>query len=150
VLSQSAPPAGSVKLKPLAVKDGNGCGLLAARGSVEGAYALLRREADKLGANYVQILSVEEPILTHECMGHEYKATGIAYRKPSSAPLASPPTVAAPLAPPSPTAPPSPAALPRVCIPGATQACLGPGACQGAQACRNDATGFEPCDCGTP
>ncbi len=37
----------------------------------------------------------------------------------------------------------------RVCVPGATQACLGPGACAGAQACLTDGTGFGPCDCGS-
>lgn len=36
----------------------------------------------------------------------------------------------------------------RVCVPGVTQACLGPGACSGAQACLDSGTGFGPCDCG--
>ena len=40
-----------------------------------------------------------------------------------------------------------PLATPR-CFPGTTQACLGPGACQGAQTCRDDGAGFSPCDCG--
>jgi hypothetical protein len=35
------------------------------------------------------------------------------------------------------------------CTPGATQSCLGPGACAGAQACRPDGAGFMPCDCGS-
>ena len=35
-----------------------------------------------------------------------------------------------------------------LCTPGATQTCLGPGACAGAQACRADGAGFMPCDCG--
>ena len=35
-----------------------------------------------------------------------------------------------------------------LCTPGATQTCLGPGACAGAQACRTDGAGFMPCDCG--
>lgn len=39
-------------------------------------------------------------------------------------------------------------ALERVCIPGTTQACLGPGACNGAQACLESGSGFGPCDCG--
>lgn len=34
------------------------------------------------------------------------------------------------------------------CTPGATQTCLGPGACTGAQACRADGAGFMACDCG--
>ncbi len=35
-----------------------------------------------------------------------------------------------------------------LCIPGSTQACLGAGACRGAQACARDGRGFSPCDCG--
>ena len=45
----------------------------------------------------------------------------------------------------------SPAASPRGaarCFPGSTQACLGPGACKGAQTCRGDGAGFGACDCG--
>jgi hypothetical protein len=38
---------------------------------------------------------------------------------------------------------------PRVCVPGVTQACLGPGACSGAQACLADGSGFGVCDCGS-
>lgn len=43
----------------------------------------------------------------------------------------------------SPSAPPT-----RWCVPGVTQACLGPGACSGAQACLPDGSGFGSCDCG--
>jgi hypothetical protein len=42
-----------------------------------------------------------------------------------------------------------PEAPARACVPGATQACVGPGACSGGQACLNDGSGFGPCDCGT-
>lgn len=38
----------------------------------------------------------------------------------------------------------------RVCVPGVTQACLGPGACSGAQACLRDGSGYGVCDCGSP
>jgi hypothetical protein len=34
------------------------------------------------------------------------------------------------------------------CVPNATQLCYGPGACQGAQACLADGTGYGACDCG--
>jgi len=36
----------------------------------------------------------------------------------------------------------------RLCIPGETQECLGPGACRGAQSCLPDGNGYGPCDCG--
>ena len=35
-----------------------------------------------------------------------------------------------------------------VCRPGETQRCIGTGACEGGQACREDGSGFTPCDCG--
>ncbi len=38
----------------------------------------------------------------------------------------------------------------RLCTPGETQACLGAGACNGAQACSADGQGFGACDCGGP
>lgn len=53
---------------------------------------------------------------------------------------------AAPLSPQAPTATPGE----RACVPGVTQACLGPGACKGAQACLETGQGFGPCDCGSP
>lgn len=37
---------------------------------------------------------------------------------------------------------------PRGCFPGSTQACLGPGACAGAQVCAADGARFGACDCG--
>ncbi len=36
----------------------------------------------------------------------------------------------------------------RACVPGATQACVGPGDCKGGQACKDDGSGWERCDCG--
>jgi hypothetical protein len=61
--------------------------------------------------------------------------------------LAAPPAVApAPAA--APPAPPAPAAA-RACVPGSTQACIGPAGCSGGQACAADGTRFEPCNCGS-
>jgi hypothetical protein len=37
----------------------------------------------------------------------------------------------------------------QLCVPGATQECLGPGACRGAQACLMDGRGYGVCDCGS-
>lgn len=45
----------------------------------------------------------------------------------------------------SPAEAPLPAA---VCTPGATQKCVGPGACDGGQVCLPDGRGFGACDCG--
>lgn len=49
---------------------------------------------------------------------------------------------------PPPAAAPPPVAV-RACVPGTTQACIGPGKCDGGQSCLPDGTAFGPCDCGT-
>lgn len=41
-----------------------------------------------------------------------------------------------------------PAAAQKACTPGQSQACVGPGACQGGQVCNADGRGYGPCDCG--
>lgn len=48
---------------------------------------------------------------------------------------------------PAPVEPASPTVA-RACVPGSTQACVGPGGCSGGQACSADGSHFEPCDCG--
>ena len=64
-------------------------------------------------------------------------ATAPATAQPPSAPAPGGPADAAPA-----TAP------PRACFPGATQACVGSGACKGGQQCLPDGAAFGPCDCG--
>jgi hypothetical protein len=61
-----------------------------------------------------------------------------------------PPSGAAAAAPPQPssTSAAAPPDRPRGCFPGSTQACLGPGACAGAQVCGADGARFGACDCG--
>jgi hypothetical protein len=48
----------------------------------------------------------------------------------------------------APGEPASTAPAPRTCVPGATQACVGPAACKGGQQCLPDGAAFGPCDCG--
>ena len=58
------------------------------------------------------------------------------------------------IAPVAPTPFKTPAALePRAtpalaCVPGSTQACVGPAGCSGGQACAGDGARYEPCNCG--
>ena len=49
----------------------------------------------------------------------------------------------------TPAALPTPAPKAPACVPGSTQACIGPAGCNGGQACAADATHFEACDCGS-
>jgi hypothetical protein len=60
-----------------------------------------------------------------------------------------PPAASAPAAGGAAGASPKPDA-PKSCFPGATQACVGAGACKGGQQCLADGTAFGPCDCGPP
>ena len=46
--------------------------------------------------------------------------------------------------------PPQPPSGPGACIPGTTQACVGPAGCAGGQACLSGGSAFGPCDCGPP
>lgn len=80
-LSDSAPPAGYVELQRLSVQSGKGCGVL---GSREDAETKLRGEAAKLGASYVRVTGVQAPRPNYQCVKHEYKLSGVAYRKPNS------------------------------------------------------------------
>lgn len=85
-------------------------------------------------------------------------APAAAARSTAPSPPASSPTPhAAPPSPPSHTVVPSTdGGLPSstrtpsggVCVPGTTQACVGPAACSGGQSCLPDGSGFGSCDCG--
>ncbi|HEV8548559.1 MAG TPA: hypothetical protein VGQ57_06015 [Polyangiaceae bacterium] len=94
--------------------------------------------------NESQVESRTSSAVVH-CLGpHQKRMTdGVA----SAGAPASLPAIA-PLAPNA--APPSVAAAARACVPGATQSCVGAGACAGGQACLADGSGFGPCDCGAP
>jgi hypothetical protein len=76
-----APPApGAQALGTLRAIDGKGCGLFGTRGTYEGALAKLREQAQKVGADYVQLTSVTEPLPNHQCVEKEYTLTGVAFR----------------------------------------------------------------------
>ncbi len=74
-------------------------------------------------------------------------ASDAASREAENAALAPSP---APASAPAAAPPPAPAAAPSAtqCVPGATQKCVGPGACDGGQSCNADGSGFGVCDCG--
>jgi hypothetical protein len=88
-------------------------------------------------------------------VGPRYQRTGwLGHMVVSCGTRASPgSSLARPAAPPTlPERPDSPAIQRNpdlLCVPGATQECLGPGACRGAQACLMDGRGYGACDCGS-
>jgi hypothetical protein len=73
------------------------------------------------------------------CAGQHVKLQGPVDRPAAPPPAA--PAKAAPL--------PAPIRPTPACVPGATQTCVGPGACAGGQACLADGSGFAACDCGS-
>jgi hypothetical protein len=99
-LSDDAPPSNFERLGELSVKSGEGCGVLGKSGSREDAEARLQVEARRLGASYVQVTSSESPRPNHQCLEHEYKLSGIAYRAPAPIPPATATSTAPPTSPP--------------------------------------------------
>jgi hypothetical protein len=81
VLSEGAAPAGYVEVRALSVQSGKGCGFTGEAGSRQDAEAKLRGEAGKIGATFVRVTDVQAPRPNHQCLEHEYKLSGIAYRK---------------------------------------------------------------------
>jgi hypothetical protein len=92
----------------------------------------------------VHCLGLHQEPMGEAVAGASLIAAASASAKPKAAPSAS--GAAPPLAPAAPTAPAVPAT--RTCVPGATQACVGPAACSGGQACLPDGSAFGACDCG--
>jgi hypothetical protein len=116
-----------------------------------------RAKADSVCAGEFSVLhttgnSVEPPRVSS---APGPRSTGSRYQRPDwlgelVVACGQPPEPAPLEAAPAPAATPSTLAPGQLCIPGITQACLGPGACRGAQACLPDGRGFGACDCGTP
>lgn len=79
-VGKSDPPAGATELGVIEVEHGDGCGMYGTKGTLEGAIALLKEEAVRRGANYVELLTLTEPHAEHGCYVQAYKARGMAYR----------------------------------------------------------------------
>jgi hypothetical protein len=76
----SAAPAGATPLGELEASDGHGCGVFGENGTRAGIEAALRKAAAKRGANYVQVLTEEEPHMTRACFDHVFRAKARAFR----------------------------------------------------------------------
>lgn len=61
--------------------NGSGCGIFGRRGTYEGALTVLHNKASHLGANYVQIIAIQEPHIVTDCMDNEFKIIGKAFKK---------------------------------------------------------------------
>jgi len=86
-IDHAAPPPSARALGAVEAVDGHGCGLLGTLGTYDGAAALLSQRARALGADFVQVTSVKEPVATHECVEKTYALKGVAYRVQHETPL---------------------------------------------------------------
>jgi hypothetical protein len=83
----TSPPQGPYEqLGTITATHGGGCGLYGARGSLEGAYTILRNKAAQLGADYVQILRLSEPHVVPGCSVQAFVLDGLAYKRATAAP----------------------------------------------------------------
>lgn len=97
-VAKADPPENYEELGPVSGSNGSGCGGYGAQGSYEGAVTDLKNQAFKIGADFVQIMTVTEPHVRPFCFDNVYRISGNAYRKVGDAPkstTASPPTSAA-------------------------------------------------------
>jgi hypothetical protein len=149
-LGCSGKPAG-------AVRQGDGSYHLACRGPLTDCLNRAERICREKGYSVASARDVRE------LLGHESGESQVEIRKSeaviycgASLPPAERPMIElrreTPITP-EPTPPPAPPTAPtpppaRACVPGATQACVGPGGCSGGQACAEDGTRYEPCNCG--
>ena len=91
VVSKQEPPPEAQRIADVQAVDGSGCGIFGTAGSYEGALSKLRARARALGADFVQLTSVKEPIHDRQCAHKAFKVAGVAYR-------VRPPATAAPRA----------------------------------------------------
>lgn len=88
-VAKSDAPLDFVEVGPIDVSDGEGCGVFGTRGTYEAAYALLKQKAAARGADYVQIMDIQEPYLSGNCAVNTYLITATLYRSPELAAKAS-------------------------------------------------------------
>lgn len=72
-------PRGLYEIGPIEVQHGRGCGMYGRRGTYEGAYALLRNEAARMGATYVKITEQIGPHGVEGCFVNGFVIRGILY-----------------------------------------------------------------------
>lgn len=85
-VAKNDPPAGSVYVTEISAQDGSGCGLWGQKGTYANAVTVLRNEALKVGADYVQIMGRDTPNLEYGCYDNSYRIDATAYRTPNAPP----------------------------------------------------------------
>jgi len=85
---KSDPPRGAQEIGPIEVTHGSGCGGFGEKGTYEGALALLRNRGARMGADYVQIMTMTQPHSEVGCFDNSFVIRGIAYKLGSPPPAA--------------------------------------------------------------
>ena len=79
------PGPGMHEVGPVEASNGSGCGGFGTEGSYEGALAELKNRAAALGADYVQIFTMEGPYLSGKCRENAFVIRGMAFRSQAAA-----------------------------------------------------------------
>jgi hypothetical protein len=118
----------------------------------ESSYEVLRAQDDRkrFGGEGSSVVETRSSVATVRCMPKDAKLPEYDDTEPEARPTDSfklPPRRSDDRVDPALVDEAKPAAV-TACVPGATQTCVGSGACKGGQSCRADGKGFSPCDCG--
>lgn len=88
-IGRGDPGTGFEQVGTVSGRHGEGCGDFGYRGTFEGAAATLKRDAARLGADYVSIYQVIPPHFVNEfCFNNEFVIEGMAYRRETPAAIA--------------------------------------------------------------
>lgn len=80
VVRKASPPPGATEVGAIEVEHGSGCGMYGRAGTLEGAMALMKEEAHRRNADYVELLMATEPHSESGCFDQTFKLKGMAYK----------------------------------------------------------------------
>jgi hypothetical protein len=127
-VGKAEPPPGARLVGEVEGSDGQGCGILGDRGSLENATTAIKEAAARRGATYVKLTEETSPYNGRDCVHLEYELRGLAYALGGeAAPVPAPLVAVTAVAPPAATAPPAVSACTPPCSPG--YACNAAGVC---------------------
>jgi hypothetical protein len=84
-IGKADPGKDAQEIAPITVVHGEGCGVYGSVGTYEGAYNLLKNRAAALGADYVEIMTLQPPHTEGRCFLDAFVIQGTAYRRASRA-----------------------------------------------------------------
>jgi len=92
-VAKNDPPPNFIEVGSVSASvGGGGCGGFGQLGTPEAATNTIKNKAYELGANYVQLFTINEPYLHGDCFINTYSMSGMAYKKSAEAVLPNTPT----------------------------------------------------------